>query len=180
MKTVNHLPESLTGRCTIHVNDRDEDVTFRTVVLLILGLQENSVDVLDCMIHLWYSAFLKPGHIMTIERLVNPVVADVVKKTQNKADDLLLAKTIPIVKCSVRVVLRRFQWLKLLQMLTRKLDDQDATAQRNYVVLHRVDHIDRNLCAKDASKRVPCFKFRTTGILLPFGASSDGFNIPNP
>lgn len=173
------MPETFRGPCNIYINDRDIDVVFRAAILLLLALSDTSYATLDCIIHLWYSAFLTAEHRATIHRWVRPLISEVVTKIQEKKEDAILAKTFPICGSSIRIMLQKAHWLRMLDMLDRDLEYQLAKSNRHDIISHRTDHLHRDLFNKRNYERAARWKFRQTGILLPFGADLTDFVVPN-
>lgn len=163
----------------IHINDRDIDAVSRAIAITMLALGEDSAAI-DCMIHLWYSAFLTPEHIGTLHQLVVRKLEEVLTKIQGKAQEALLAKTFQMKKSSIRIILTRAQWEAVLCTMKRNTSIESALSKRNAVVLHRKDHLHRHIFSQLSAKRVASWTFRHTGILLPFGHCSSAYTQPNP
>ena len=136
----------------------------------------------EAIIHLWYSASIRPDHEDMLRCVIEPAVEDVVQKVALKDGDVLCAKTFPLANGSLRVVLRKDQWQKLLRMLTTSHNAQKAKRSRTHISLLREDHIDRNLfqIRTGLHRRVSKLRFREQGLLLPFGALSKDFTCVNP
>lgn len=149
-------------------------------MLLLLGFSDPSdANIVDCMIHLWYSAFLTPEHRATIDRCVRPVVEEVVGEIKNKQDDLPVEKTVQKGKVSLRIILQKTDWIRMLDMLDRNLDPDHARISRNNLLCHRKDFLHRDLLMKRGYQRTTCCRFRDTGILKPFGADVSDFTATN-
>lgn len=59
LNTINVLPPDYTGKLTILMNDRDQYVTLRNILILqILARVPNKRRAADLALHLWYSAFM--------------------------------------------------------------------------------------------------------------------------
>lgn len=73
VKTLANVPNQYDRNITILVNDRDLDVAFRNDLLLkIAASSPNADDVIDTMMHIWYSAFLTRDHIDYVKKYVIP------------------------------------------------------------------------------------------------------------
>ncbi|KPI40874.1 uncharacterized protein AB675_10844 [Cyphellophora attinorum] len=169
--TVNALPASFNNIVNIHINHWDIDVVTRNITLLILALTdpedtEDVGDVLDCMIHVWYSAFLTPKHRDLIKRLVLPRIQPAVDATRGYTDISKHQKTMWFGDegCSLRIVLSGADW----------------KPHRNRVVLAHKDDFQRALCYQPGASKAAVHKFRQTGVLLPFGSSQFEYVCPNP
>lgn len=136
--------------------------------------------MVDCMIHLWYSAFLSSEHRSLIKRLVLPHIQYVVDKIQGKDPDSKHARTLTFGNCSLRIILSRAQWEYALKKLDMHIPAGTATSKRNEIVLARKDHIQRALFNQPGASKVAVEKFRRTGVLLSFGSSHAEYVHPNP
>jgi len=182
VKTVTALPESYTGNFTAVINDKDDDVMVRNVIFLLLTRAENVSIAVDTILHLCYSGSLKASHQVTLATYVRPLVADVVGKISSKKEDACLAKTFELPKGKVKCVLAERQWLKLLATIDATHDCTKTEQARIDIVLHRQDHLDRQMCRiqHQLHQRMSIIQFKNRGVLLPFGAASDEFTISNP
>lgn len=80
IRTVNALPETYTGKLTILLNDRDNALTLRNLlILLILGHVANPARAAELAVHLWYSAFVQASHAAGIMTLVLSVIEELKK-----------------------------------------------------------------------------------------------------
>ncbi|GAA87051.1 hypothetical protein AKAW_05165 [Aspergillus luchuensis IFO 4308] len=60
IEIIAQLPKSYDGSLEVTINDRDIDVVARNVIMLQIHLSMDEDDAtIDCIIHLWYSAFLR-------------------------------------------------------------------------------------------------------------------------
>ncbi len=60
VKTIAQLPNNYCQSVDVVVNDRDIDIMARNVLLLLIALVVDNVDeAVDCMVHVWYSAFIR-------------------------------------------------------------------------------------------------------------------------
>ena len=132
------------------------------------------------MIHVWYSAMLTREHCLLINRIARPVVSEVVNKIRNRKTDTILAKTVHIASSSIRLLLEKSHWLKLLELQDRNLERRQTMSSRHDILFHRIDHLHRDLFSKRPYERVAQWEFRDTGIMRPFGAALTDFVMPNP
>ena len=105
-------------------------------------------------------------------------------KGRSKPPSSLQAKTWTCNKISLRLVLRKEQWLRLPRYLKVPNGLTVALAQktRKSVMLAsgRRDYLERALYNQPPAWRACTMKFREDGILLPFGSSRGEFDTPNP
>ncbi|TLS21936.1 uncharacterized protein PpBr36_09426 [Pyricularia pennisetigena] len=187
--SIGQLPDQYTQTVTTVLNDKEFDVVARnTIMLLILATVEDKAEAADCVLHIFYSAFLTKSHMEVLTNKIGPLVQEVCDKTSAKPADAILAKTWvfggsenPV---QIRVVLSRGQWLGLLAMLKapKKVKQARARDIRDRVVnaRERIDYVDRHLLCQLPNIRMGSHRFRVDGILLPFGASRADFVLPNP
>ncbi|KAL4973168.1 hypothetical protein BDW66DRAFT_168860 [Aspergillus desertorum] len=173
VKTIAQLPSSYSGAIEITLNDRDFDIVARNIILLLVALVVDDVDIaVDCIIHLWYSAFIRESDLNILQQQVRPLIDEICMKTAAK------------LRHSFRVVLAKSAWSQLLQSLdvSPGLDAQRAQAVRTNVTLaeSRKDYRDRYLYCISPAHRVAYHKFREDGLLVPFGFPRGEFQVPNP
>jgi hypothetical protein len=78
VKTIACLPTSFTQSTDLYINDRDLDIVARNLILLLIGLiVEEDNEAVECMIHVWYSAFLRECDMAILRDRVRPLVEDV-------------------------------------------------------------------------------------------------------
>lgn len=185
VKTIAQLPSSYNGAVEITLNDRDLDIVARNIILLLVAMVVEDIDAAsDCMVHLWYSALVRESDLNILHQQIRPLIIDVCTKIADKACATLHAKTWTFGQRSVRVILRKSSWSRLLSFLDMPtgLDtDQAQTRRTNITVAEsRRDYRDRYLCLIPSSHRVPFSRFREDGLLLPFGFPRHDFQVPNP
>ncbi|KAK8900825.1 hypothetical protein QC760_010589 [Botrytis cinerea] len=195
VKTIASIPHTLTQRLDITLNDGDFQVVARNAVLLLFILnapditsskEENLLSDTECLMHLWYSAFLPAIVLSQLHDRVQPLISNVCSKIITKSAGATIGKTWHFRSGrTFRLVLKREQWLKLERMCNSKevlLLSQaiDLRAAIN-LTSERSDYRER-WHFKDAtpSMRVSKQRFREDGLLLPFGDSRIGFDCPNP
>lgn len=167
------------------LNDRDFDIVARNIILLLIAMVVEDIDTAsDCMVHLWYSALIRESHLKILQQQVRPLVKDVCTKIADKSSDTLCGKTWTFGQCSVRVVLEKSSWGRLLSFLDvpAGLDAHRAQTGRANITLaeSRKDYRDRYMCLIRPSHRIAFSKFREDGLLLPFGLPRHDFRVPNP
>ncbi|TIC90253.1 hypothetical protein CH35J_012006 [Colletotrichum higginsianum] len=167
------------------MNDRDLDIVARNAILLLIPLVVEDFDAsADCIIHVWYSAFLRKSDLDVLQQRIRPLIEEVCHKLTAKAADKLLAKTWTYGQRSVRIVLQKSAWDALLAFTDKPKDltMEQARKLRTNVTLaeDRMDFRDRHLWLQTPSHRVAMVHFRENGLLLPFGTSHVDFQQPNP
>jgi hypothetical protein len=185
VKTIACLPTSFTQSTDLYINDRDLDIVARNLILLLIGLiVEEDNEAVECMIHVWYSAFLRECDMAILRDRVRPLVEDVCRKIQDRSPDVDLGKTWKFAQHSCRVELTKESWGKVLLCLDniQSLSTDQAKQRRNAVVLapEHVDFTERRMLALTPTHRICKKRFREDGLLLPFGAFRLDFKVPNP
>lgn len=185
VKTIAQLPSSYNGLIEMTLNDRDFDIVARNVVLLLIAMVVEDIDTAaNCMIHLWYSALIRDSDLNVLQQQVRPLINDVCTKIADKPSDGLFGKTWTFGQRSVRVVLEKPSWIRLLSFLDvpAGLDAHQAQAIRAEITLaeSRKEYRDRYLYSIPQTHRVAFTRFREDGLLLPFGFPRHDFQVPNP
>lgn len=169
----------------IHINDRDFDIVARNLIITLLAfVVPAEPQVVDSMLHIWYSAMITTAHLDLIRLYLRPLINDVVTKIAAKSDDAILGKTWSFAAGSCRAELTKVQWNSLLSFLDVPTGLSTGKAQeiRRAITMapQRIDHLHRHLSAQKSVHRVCLQRFRHDGILLPFGSSRQPFVVPNP
>ncbi|GIJ91024.1 hypothetical protein Asppvi_009989 [Aspergillus pseudoviridinutans] len=185
VKTIAQLPSSYSQPLELTINDRDFEIVARNAILLLIALILEEVDeAVDCIIHLWYSAFVRESDVDVLRHRIRPLIEDVCKKIKDKKPESLLAKTWTFGRHSLRVILERSSWDRLLSFVDppASLTADRAREVRAAITLaeSRKDYRDRYMYCQSPSHRIAFNKFREDGILLPFGSSRHEFREPNP
>lgn len=162
----------------------DFDIVARNIVMLLLTLNiSDEQEAAETVLHVWYSAFIRPADYQRVQDL-RSLIEDVCNKIAGRASGSFQAKTFAFGSCSVRVVLKKEDWTLLLTFLCvpQGLTTSQARGVRLAVTTapHRVDYRHRGLALQKPEHRICRERFREDGILLPFSQSRDDFTIPNP
>ncbi|KAF1928848.1 uncharacterized protein M421DRAFT_61946 [Didymella exigua CBS 183.55] len=184
-KTVAGLPIGCKSRCHVTVNDMDFDIVARNAIMLLIALHYEPEEAVPMIIHFWYSALLPAMMVQSLQANVLPLIEDVCGKIASKASDALQAKTFTIRGRTLRLVLKKQEWLRLGTYfdVPEGLSAGDADSLRREVTLapSRVDYRDRAMLNWTPTLRQCEERFRMTGILLPYGCSQGpDFDTPNP
>ncbi|EJT69198.1 hypothetical protein GGTG_13307 [Gaeumannomyces tritici R3-111a-1] len=184
--SIGKLPQEYKHDVSVVLNDKEFDVVARNVILLLIfATIQNADTAADCVLHVFYSAFITKSHMDILTIMLRPLVQDVCTKTEGKDQEALLAKTWTLKDgVQMRVVLSRRQWLRLLAMTEapKKIKIGKAKATRDKVVNARAreDYRDRHMLCQIPHMRMGSNKFYADGMLLPFGTPRADFTMPNP
>jgi len=184
VKTVASLPQTYTRKPVIVINDASFDVVARSVIILLLIITvADEQKAVETVLHVWYSAFLRPADLERVQSL-RPLIEDVCSKIAGRNPESLQAKTFKIGSCSIRVVLKKEHWTSLLEFLD--VPDGLTTSRARSIRLaviqapDRLDFHERDLTLQQPEHRICKGRFREDGILLPFGQTRENHTIPNP
>lgn len=184
LMTVASIPRTYKACLTCVINDRDDDVTARNIIFLLIALVFDLDEASIMILHFWYSAFIPKIMAQRVKNKILPLIQDVCVKISNTPNNSLQSKRFIMGSKTLRVVLTREQWMLLPVRLTVPVGLTAAKAKdiRNDIVLAplRVDYRDRHLFTCSPSQRVAMMRYRTSGVLAPFGASLADFDTPNP
>lgn len=185
VKTVARFPRSYSHSLEITINDRDFDIVARNIILLLIALVVENVDeAVDCIIHLWCSALIRESNINILECRIYPLIEDVCRKVKDKTSGSLLGKTWTFGQRSLRVVLKKSSWVRLLSFVNKPagLIAKQAHKIRATIALaeSRRDYRDRYMCCVLPLQRIAFNKFQQDGLLLPFGFPRHEFKELNP
>jgi hypothetical protein len=187
IQTVARLPDWFAGTVTFTVSNSSMDMTARNIFLTMLAfLVPDKEEAVDAMIHLWYSAYLKPCHVRLLMERIRPFIADAARIVASRPQEAIFTRSLIEDDRGVRISLTAAQWVQLLHYFDFAEEDGDdesrsATA-RNEVVASETfnDERDLILLRNSAHTRVGIMKFREQGILQPFSHTGREFTIPNP
>nr|RBQ98979.1 hypothetical protein FVER53263_03286 [Fusarium verticillioides] len=185
VKTIAQLPPGWDQPMDITINDRDLNIVGRNAIILLIALtSDDDTQGVDCIIHTWYSTFIRKSDQAIIEQRIRPLIKAVCDKTKGKPDDRMLGKTWVFGKRSLRLVLSKGAWDKLLSFvsvhdgLTMEIANQFRKA--GTLAESQRDFLDRDYVLILPSHRVAKQRYREDGVLQPFGAGRNEFTVPNP
>lgn len=169
----------------MYVNDKDLDVVVRNLVIVLIALLvEDEHDAIDCMIHTWYSASIRPCDAAILKDRIRPLIESVVQKISGRTSGVQQRKTWTFGSNSCTVEMEKDSWTQVLNYLDNVdgLSGKRAQQIRCKITLapERIDYRDRHMLALTSARRLCMQQFREDGILLPFGASRLAFDVPNP
>ncbi|KAK4101258.1 hypothetical protein N658DRAFT_566963 [Parathielavia hyrcaniae] len=179
------LSQSYRGSVEITLNDRDADVVARNVMMLLVAFVVDNVDeAIECIIHVWYSAFIRESDLAVLQQQIRPLIQDVCGEMKTTMAGDLVAKVWTFWKRSVRLVLPKSAWDRLLSFMQvpAGLTAEKAQKIRKAVTTaeSRKDYRDRHLLFETPPHRIARTRFREDGLLLPFGHPRHEFKEPNP
>lgn len=185
VKTVAMIPSTYNQSVEVTMNDRDLDIVARNAIMLLIALVVDNVDeAVECIIHVWYSALIRKSDLNILQQRIRPLIASVCEQIKSKAASSLLGKTWTFGQRSVRLVLEKSSWDRLLLSMNipEGLTAEQANQIRTTVTLaeSRKDYRDRHLFSQSPSRRIAKNRFRDDGLLLPFGSPRYDFQEPNP
>ena len=181
--SIANLPKRYRGALNLVVNDRDFDVVARNTILLIILLTiDEPRTAAEYAVHIFYSAFItRPCHD-ALRLKIKPLIQEVCDKIAGRSPDTLFRKTWTFGECHFRLTLTKDKWLGLLSFfdvpegLTKTVAQE--VRERITCATERVDYVDRHLVCQAAEHRICIAKFRSDGLLLPFGNPRAEFEIP--
>jgi len=136
------------------------------------------------MLHIWYSALIQDHLFRSLRNTILPLIQDMCIKTERQEPATLCSKRWTYFTCSLRLALYLEQWKQLMSYfpVSDMLTTSEAIEARHATVLapSRKDYPERALYGQSPRWRICTLRFRSDGILLPFGASREEFDIPNP
>ncbi|PGH28167.1 hypothetical protein AJ80_00057 [Polytolypa hystricis UAMH7299] len=188
VKTIANLPEGFSGSLHIDVNDRDEAVVARNLILLLIAFNLPAEEASVAMLHLWYSAFLAENLAESIQAKLAPIIQEVLNSKSNESRSIgakALEGTWSYNRATLSAELPKKDWEKVLPSYlpggASSISFNDAAASMKSITLahSRRDYRDRAMFALPPSWRLAHLKFRGDGVLLPFSASRETFKIPN-
>lgn len=154
------------------------------IILLVALVVEDEAEAVDCILHIWYSAMIRQDHADILTARIRPLISTFVDGLEMDISGKNVGKTWTFGSRSLRVELPKMQWWALLAYLEvpSGLTRDSAREVRTRVTLaeEHQDYRDRIMLSQLPPHRVCANAFREDGILLPFGRSRMGFDIPNP
>ncbi|CAL1708496.1 unnamed protein product [Somion occarium] len=172
--TVNGLPEEFSGRLTIILNDRDSHVTLRNILLLsLLGLPDVN-SAAELALHAWYSVFLPMEYAAQVSHAGFRALQDL------KVDGSIHMQLSPTSTLAGQVSDDiRSHFLACLDDTSFGMGEAAREYERVRFAPSRVDRHHRWYGRLEPSHRLACLEYRRFGLVLPFGAKNDHFNMPN-
>ncbi|CAI6332930.1 unnamed protein product [Periconia digitata] len=184
IKTIVGLPNEYAGQCTAVLNDADFAVVARNIMMLLSALHFDPAASTPIILHLWYSALLPERMLTILQKEILPYIENVCAEIQDRSSRSFHVQTFKFVTSSVRLCLRKEQWVQLISFfkVPAGLDKDVVTTTRQKVTLDdkKIDELDLDMFRWPPDRRMGNWKFRSDGVLLPFGCSREEFDTPNP
>lgn len=185
IKTIAELPASFTGLLEITMNDDDFDVVARNIIMLLVAFTvRDTSSAIDTIIHIWYSVLVRQSDVEVLES-VRHHIQDAYDSFEDVPGPQLLSGELWAYENSpLAVSLPEHLWQRLLDY-TRIPDGLTAELatevyQKTSLAEDTKDVRHRDYLALSGPHRVAKERFREDGLLLPFGASREPFQYPNP
>ncbi|KAF5723855.1 hypothetical protein FMUND_1463 [Fusarium mundagurra] len=185
IKTIAQIPPTYDQPIDIVINDRDIDIAARNVILLLIALTVDDQDeAVDCMIHVWYSAFIRKSHVDILKQRIRPFIQSACDKIKNKSGMTVFRRTWTFRKRTLRLILEKTAWDKLLCFTDvpgdLTIDKAREIRQAVTVARSRIDYRDRTFLFQSPPHRVAKQRYYQDGLLLRFGAQRSEYCEPNP
>ncbi|KAM0438690.1 hypothetical protein ACHAPT_001446 [Fusarium lateritium] len=168
VKTVVGIPKTFNKAVNITINDKDMDIVARNIILLMVAL----------------TTFIRRSDLEFLYAEVRPMLEEVCISLEDEPLEHVHSKTFAFGPSRLNIVLPKKSWLALLNYLKLPVDltAERAREARTAVTLpdEHKDYKEQSYLALSPSQRLCAERFRSDGILLPFGASRKAFDTPNP
>ncbi|KAF4438482.1 hypothetical protein F53441_12776 [Fusarium austroafricanum] len=185
IKTIAKLPKSYNQSVHITMNDSEIDIVARNALLLLIAFTARDPDdTAECMVHIWYSMAIRSSDLEFLQRRAGVPILRVWYLLRNTPDDTVVGTTFTSGKRHLKLTLTKRAWYRLLGFLyiPEGLSLEKANDMRTHTTLSRdrMDFHERHYIFLAPVHRLANLRFRTEGLLLPFGAPRERFSIPNP
>lgn len=118
IKSVAALPQQYNSTIAAFINDKDFDIVARNLIILLIALVVlDKTEAAECMLHVWYSAFIRQKDADILTNQILPLIDDVNNKTASKPSATLLGKTWTFGSHTCRVELPKENWILLRSFL---------------------------------------------------------------
>lgn len=177
------LPPDFIGTCNVVLNDRDMMVVARNAIGLMTALTYDTNIAVPMIIQLWYSRFLTSDISKKLVSLMSPIT-DLVKKCRHMDSSTVRSLSWTVGDSRLELTLGLEMWRDLPAYFKGWSGLDHATVAAVYQVLLRsperteAEHI--YLQRQPPNWRPARDKFRSQGVLFPFGDSHANHTIPNP
>ncbi|KAF9033297.1 hypothetical protein BDZ89DRAFT_1063034 [Hymenopellis radicata] len=176
VKTVNALPEDYSGSLNIVLNDHNPMTICRNfLVLLILAREQDMERSSELALHLWYSLFLSEFYMMHVS---------LVLLGSGCLDDLKTGNLVHLTgRMTVQTYFDNADRMILMRAMQTRLSREDAS-QAFYESMNAPGRLDsfRDMfyAILKPHHRLAFDKWRSIGVLLPFGEAHAHMCVPNP
>ena len=182
IKSIVGIPDNYNGTVMCIINDRDQLIVARNVVMLLTSLVFPPAIAAEIMLHIWYSARLKPKMLQDVKDRVRPLIVQALKKFEQETNDNLLSETWTFGSRVLSLCLYEGQWRFILMMFDAKHPVSNSEIHKQYMMLNAtgMDILEHQLSQMSPSRRVCIVRMRESGMLLPFGSCLDEYTCQNP
>ncbi|KAG7443862.1 uncharacterized protein BT62DRAFT_934454 [Guyanagaster necrorhizus] len=173
VRTVNKLPEDYSGSIKIVLNDHNPMVVCRNLMILsILGIIADVEEAAEHALHLWYSVFQPLSYETRI--LPHLYESDALRNIDGTSARLTPSTTMHTKLSSDTANF-------LVHQIRSTLDPVSINTALNNIMNapERTDYRDRYYEAIRPSHRVAFERWRSFGLVLPFGAANAHMALPN-
>jgi hypothetical protein len=175
LRTINSLPQDYSGNINLVVNDISYPTVIRNFLLiLILGSISDRALAADVALHFWYSVFMPVEYRLQM----SAAFMEFLKHTTNN-EGTLSGAIGPRSTISLCLPSTWKEYSNHFLFDSISLDKAQDEYDRVRTAPSRQDFRDRMYSQLRPSHRVAFQQFRRFGIVLPFGAPSAHFNVPN-
>ncbi|TCD70997.1 hypothetical protein EIP91_000495 [Steccherinum ochraceum] len=174
--TINALPPDFDRQITIVVNDIDPYIVVRNMVLLsILGSSLDSADAANVALHSWYSACVPSEYLLVTAAIMADYTRSSPKPGRVKFTKNLGSRA--VMECNVSD--DTMLLMSCMFKSTYTVEDASQELHRVFFDRSRDDLHHRVYGRMEPSHRLAYLEYRRFGLVLPFGASSHLYNMPN-
>lgn len=93
MKTLPSIPRQYSNQIPVVIKDRDFAMVARNEILLLVALVvEDQDEAVDCLLHVWYSAFVRQSDLNLLSDRIRGLIQDVYVKIANETAETVLRK----------------------------------------------------------------------------------------
>lgn len=174
VKTVNELPEDYSGTIKVVLNDLNTIVVCRNIMILaILGTIPDIEEAAEHALHLWYSVFQPISYQTRI--LPRILESQTLQNLTGKRAQLTHST-------SMHTTFSTNTIAYLMDILRAPALDPDVASNALNDIMNapqRGDYRDRYYASIKPSHRVAFERWRSSGLILPFGAANAHLAIPN-
>ena len=190
MKTVNSLPANYRGVLSCDINHGTPAVAARNLLTLLVAIKQPPALAAEIIVHLWYSALLTRSMFDAMKTSILPhlnvvinTITENTSETQRSTNEFGIDWTdLAGVNCRISFCVRESFLTMLQQLLTVEHDKATAMENRARMVLHPrfTDAMQFRSYNQQCQWRSSAERYRFDGVLSPFGACIDAFDVVNP
>lgn len=179
VETIVNIPENFTQNVRILINDLDDVVAIRNLMLLLVALEAERTVAPMMMLHLWYSVNV-PAEIL---KILGTIISQLPEKTSMDAgqqDFIQMDWEAGTRKQSIRTTSELLGSLKDLITTPRDATVCKNTRDAKVKSQYGLDYRETEIFPANHFQRVSSMRFLQTGLVLPLSAPVTAFTEPNP